>query len=133
MNICSLFYCILTYNDGVSLGRGGRRANETSTYKLFLKANSLVNQTAESSSKKRRLQYQSKFELNEGNKENKSSDGIDFTPRQLSMIAKLAHFDPLVGSEVERQSFPFDMLGKNLSLRKYTLHSIDYTLPYLSF
>lgn len=72
-----------------------------------------MNQTAELSLKKRKLRHGAKGDSKEG-RDHRNNEGIDFTPKQLSMIAKLAHFDPLVGSSVERQSFPFDMLVRSL-------------------
>lgn len=108
-------------NTATVAGRRGKKASETSTYKLFLKANSVLNHTTDSKSNKRKscndIEITTRDNLGiHSRSKTRHSDGnaMSFSRDQLLMISKLAHFDPLVGSDLERQSFPFDMLVKSL-------------------
>lgn len=109
---------VMSINTALASGKSGRKAMETSTYKLFIKANSIVNHTAEARrSHRQRSQIMSGG--SNGNKDgssnnNRENTSVSFSPDQLSMIAKLAHFDPIAGTIIERQAFPFDMLVRSL-------------------
>jgi hypothetical protein len=64
-------------------GRKGKQATETSTYHLFMKANSILNTTAELHDKK-----------NKGGDD--GSRGLAFTEEQLNKITKVAHAGELM-------------------------------------
>ena len=114
-DIVSISGVVASINTAHAAGKGGRRASETSTYKLYIKANALVNQTAESSKKRKmRFRHEQGERKSKSQKHTADKSTLAFSPQQLSLISKLAHFDPMIGSDIERQSFPFDMLVRSL-------------------
>jgi len=68
-------------NSAVKAGRKGKQAVETSTYHLFVKANSILNTTAELHEKKNAR----------GGDGGDGSRGLTFTEEQLDKITKVAH------------------------------------------
>jgi hypothetical protein len=73
-------------NSAVRAGKRGKQASETSTYHLFMKANSIINTTAELHEKQR--QSDPGVEEEEGVD---SGRGLNFTDEQLRKIVKVAH------------------------------------------
>jgi len=90
----------------LAAGRSGRQAPETSTYKLYIKANSIINPVSSEPNP-------SKATGND-KKGNRSSANVFFSDTQLQSIRKIAHADHKIGSMKMRQSFPFDLLVHSL-------------------
>ncbi|KAL3934173.1 MAG: hypothetical protein SGBAC_010048 [Bacillariaceae sp.] len=84
-------------NSAVAAGKTGKRAMETSTYKLFLQGHSITT-LSESNS-------------NRGDGKQKKTV---YTQRQMQSIAQLCHADHRCLSLVERRAFPFDLLVRSL-------------------
>ena len=88
-------------NSAIAAGRTGKRAKETSTYKLFLIGHSITT-------------------LSESNNQiggKSSSEGgsrITYTQQQLQNITQLCHADHLCLGMAERRAFPFDLLVRSL-------------------
>ena len=81
-------------NSALAAGKAGKRAKETSTYKLFLQGHSITT-------------------LSESNNGGKSAVGgtqVTYTQQQLQSITQLCHADHRCLSLVERRAFPFDLL-----------------------
>ena len=94
-------------NTAVSGGKTGRKnISETSTYNLYMVANSIVNTTADLHSTSRN----SRKSLSSGG----SRGGLVFTKEQLEKITKVAHADHLYGPLCVRMAFPFDLLVRSL-------------------
>eukprot|EP00554_Chaetoceros_debilis_P002880 CAMPEP_0194093122 /NCGR_PEP_ID=MMETSP0149-20130528/49249_1 /TAXON_ID=122233 /ORGANISM="Chaetoceros debilis, Strain MM31A-1" /LENGTH=698 /DNA_ID=CAMNT_0038778313 /DNA_START=317 /DNA_END=2413 /DNA_ORIENTATION=- len=91
-------------NSAVAAGRSGKLVAETSTYHLFMAANSIVNTTAELNAKKRT----EKGSIGESNR------GLMFSDSQLVRITRVAQADHLCGSLTIRMAFPFDLLVRSL-------------------
>ena len=87
-------------NSAVAAGRAGKRAQETSTYKLFLQGHSITtlseSVTASSSPN------------------NSTDSGSQYTQQQLQNITQLCHADHRCLGLVERRAFPFDLLVRSL-------------------
>lgn len=92
-------------NSAITAGRKGKQATENSTYHLFMKANSVVNTTAELHDKKKGAT---------GDGEEDGSRGLTFTEDQLNKITKVAHADHLFGPLPLRMAFPFDLLVRSI-------------------
>ncbi len=72
-------------NSAVASGRAGRLATETSTYQLYMVANSIINTTAD-------LHVKEKKNSRQGRGSDESSRGaLAFTDAQLANITKVAH------------------------------------------
>jgi len=89
-------------NSAVAAGSTGKRAMETSTYKLYLQAHSITTMSESSNDKQ----------------ENKSSEkdgsNVVYTQQQLQNITQLAHADHRFFGMMERRAFPFDLLVRSL-------------------
>jgi len=96
-------------NTAMASGKVGKKARETSTYHLYMVANSIANTTAE-------LQYgnNDKGKKRKSNSATSSSRYRTFTEEQLSKITKLAHADHMWGPLSVRMAFPFDLLVRSL-------------------
>lgn len=77
-------------------GQRGKRAQETSTYELYLIGHSVT-----TLSESRRQQQ-------------KSTRGVVYTQAQLESITRLCHADHRYFGLVERRAFPFDLLVRSL-------------------
>jgi len=102
-------------NTAMASGKVGKKARETSTYHLYMVANSISNTTAElqygnERGKKRKIQRGGE----NGSKSTTSSRHRTFTEEQLSKITKLAHADHMWGPLSVRMAFPFDLLVRSL-------------------
>jgi DNA replicative helicase MCM subunit Mcm2 (Cdc46/Mcm family) len=92
-----LLACVVdTVNSAVAAGKTGKRALETSTYKLFLQGHSI---TTMSESNRR---------------DTKGGSQIVYTQQQLQSITQLCHADHRCLSLLERRAFPFDLLVRSL-------------------
>ena len=87
-------------NSAVAQGKAGKRALETSTYKLFLQGHSI---TTMSESNNRRT-----------SNNNKEGNQIVYTQQQMQNIVQLCHADHRCLSLVERRAFPFDLLVRSV-------------------
>ncbi len=102
-------------NSAIAAGRAGKRAQETSTYKLFLYAHSITT-LSESNS-------QVRSKLGSGS----STDGgsqTTFTQQQLQSITQLCHADHRFLGGTERRAFPFDLLVRSLCPSIIGHHSV---------
>ena len=84
-------------NSAVAAGRGGKRAQETATYKLYITANTIVNTSNNGAG---------------GDEDGVSS--MSFSSDQLSRIVQLAHADHMYGPMSARMAFPFDLLVRSV-------------------
>uniref|UniRef100_A0A7S4AML8 DNA helicase n=1 Tax=Pseudo-nitzschia australis TaxID=44445 RepID=A0A7S4AML8_9STRA len=97
-------------NSALAAGRAGKRAQETSTYKLFLQGHSI---TTLSESNNQVGGGGGKF----GSEQSTSGQGgpqVAYTQQQLQQITQLCHADHRCLSMVERRAFPFDLLVRSL-------------------
>ncbi len=95
-------------NTAIAGGKAGRKAaSETSTYTLYMIANSIVNTTADLHSTSSRNNKLTKTSSS-------SRGGLVFTKDQLEKITKVAHADHLYGPMSVRMAFPFDLLVRSL-------------------
>lgn len=114
-------------NSAMAAGRvGGKRAAETSTYKLYVVGHSIVNMTAEdgprgcSNSRSGNQDNMNEWEGSGDNGRNKrprwstSSDKNNYTDQQLEQIVNLAHADHRMYSIQTRMAFSFDLLVRSL-------------------
>jgi DNA helicase MCM8 len=95
-DIIMLACTVAAINTAVSAGKTGRRAQESSTYDLFLKGHS-VTSTSETNNRRR----------------NESSQST-YTQQQLQRIVQLCHADHRYFGQMERRAFPFDLLVRSL-------------------
>ena len=89
-------------NSALAAGRAGKRAQETSTYKLFLHGHSITT-LSESNN-----QVRGSKSATEGGSQ------TTYTQQQLQSITQLCHADHRFLSMVERRAFPFDLLVRSL-------------------
>lgn len=101
-------------NSALAAGRAGKRAQETSTYKLFLYAHSITT-LSESNSQVRKLGSGS---TTDGNSQ------TTFTTQQLQSITQLCHADHRFLGGTERRAFPFDLLVRSLCPSIIGHHSV---------
>ncbi len=91
-------------NSAIAAGRAGKRAQETSTYKLFLHAHSITTLSESNNQVRGKLGSESKAEGSQ----------TTFTHQQLQSITQLCHADHRFLGMVERRAFPFDLLVRSL-------------------
>jgi DNA helicase MCM8 len=84
-------------NSAVAAGRVGKRAQETSTYKLYLQAHSITTMS----------------ERRDQNQKNQQGNVV-YTQQQLQRITQLCHADHRYFGMSERMAFPFDLLVRSL-------------------
>ena len=109
-------------NSALASGRVGKRAAETSTYKLYVVGHSIVNLTSEDGSRggaqgrggKRNGDTGDGQYGNKRQKYSSSSSNMQYTDQQLQQIANLAHADHRMYSMPTRMAFPFDLLVRSL-------------------
>lgn len=110
-------------NSALASGRAGKRAVETSTYKLYVVAHSIVNLTADDGTPGRQIAamqglgtLESVYEhgQNKRQRTGTSTSRMDYTDQQLQQIANIAHADHLMYSISTRMAFPFDLLVRSL-------------------
>ena len=91
---------VAAINTAVASGKAGKRAQENTTYKLYLKGHS-VTTMSESSKQSQR-------------KRGSTSRSIVYTQQQLQSITQLCHADHRYFGLVERRAFPFDLLVRSI-------------------
>ncbi|KAL3909406.1 MAG: hypothetical protein SGILL_008100 [Bacillariaceae sp.] len=100
-------------NSAVAARRTGKRAKETSTYKLFLQGHSIttLSETSQQTS---------------GGSKQSSPQGaqITYTQQQLENITQLCHADHRYFGGTERRAFPFDLLVRSLCPSIIGHHSV---------
>ncbi|KAL7547770.1 hypothetical protein ACHAWF_014508, partial [Thalassiosira exigua] len=106
-------------NVALASGRGGKRAAETSTYKLYVQGHSIVNLTAEGGSRggnggSKRGWSEGEDERGHGKRSKTSAADAHYTDQQLRRIASLAHADHRMYGMPTRMAFPFDLLVRSL-------------------
>jgi hypothetical protein len=91
-------------NSATAAGRTGKRAMETSTYKLFLQGHSITTLS------------ETNQQSGGGSGMNSGSEGyqIAYTQNQLQNITQLCHADHRCLGMIERRAFPFDLLVRSL-------------------
>lgn len=95
--------CIVqALNSAVAEGKMGKRAKETSTYKLYLQAHSI---TTLSESTRRDKKQQGA---------GASGGSVVYTQQQLQSITQLSHADHKYFGMMERRAFPFDLLVRSI-------------------
>lgn len=94
-------------NSAVAAGSTGKRAMETSTYKLYLQAHSITTMSESSSEKQRGPSEQQQSSEGDGS-------SVVYTQQQLQNITQLAHADHRFFGMMERRAFPFDLLVRSL-------------------
>jgi len=99
-------------NSAVAAGRGGKRAQETSTYKLYLTANSIVNTTSDHARNVDDGVGESTSSSSGG--QNGGATSMTYTSEQLARIVQLAHADHMYGPMSARMAFPFDLLVRSI-------------------
>ena len=85
-------------NSAVAAGSTGKRAMETSTYKLYLQAHSITTMS----------------ETNNEKQTSSEDSSVVYTQQQLQNITQLAHADHRFLGMIERRAFPFDLLVRSL-------------------
>ena len=108
-------------NSALASGRSGKRAVETSTYKLYVVGHSIVNLTSEDGSRggggKHRMESEDgRHGPNKRTAPSSSSttSSMHYSDQQLQQIASLAHADHRMYSMTTRMAFPFDLLVRSL-------------------
>ena len=103
---------VAAINTALAAGHAGKRARETSTYKLYLQAHSLTTMSESSnhgngSSNKRRG--------GDGSRQQRSQhQQVIYTQQQLRSITQLCHADHRYFGLTERRAFPFDLLVRSV-------------------
>ena len=92
-------------NSAIAAGKAGKRAQETSIYKLFLHAHSIT--TLSESNNQVCGKVGSKSTTEGGSQ-------TTFTQQQLQNITRLCHADHRFLGGTERRAFPFDLLVRSL-------------------
>jgi len=95
-------------NNAVASGKANKKSvNETSTYTLYMVANSIVNTASD-------LHFSNKRGAKDSNATSTTRGGFMFTQDQLEKITKVAHADHMYGPLSARMAFPFDLLVRSL-------------------
>jgi len=91
---------VCAINSAVAAGQMGKRAKETSTYKLYLQGHSVttMSETSSGSSNNARSKQQQ----------------VIYTQQQLRSIIQLCHADHRYFGLTERRAFPFDLLVRSI-------------------
>jgi len=80
------------------VGQRGKRAQETSTYSLYLVGHSVMTLS----------------ESREQHRQEENGGGVMYTQQQLEAITRLCHADHKYFGLMERRAFPFDLLVRSL-------------------
>ncbi|EEC44410.1 predicted protein, partial [Phaeodactylum tricornutum CCAP 1055/1] len=89
---------VAAVNTAVAAGKTGKRAQETSTYQLFLQAHSITTLS----------------ERGSRSQTSKTTAQVVYTSQQLQAITQLCHADHRYFGLPERRAFPFDLLVRSL-------------------
>eukprot|EP00536_Pseudo-nitzschia_multiseries_P013909 jgi/Psemu1/213178/e_gw1.629.38.1 len=112
-------------NSALAAGRAGKRAQETSTYKLFLQGHSIT--TLSESNQVNNNNGGGGGGGKIGGSESNNSEGgsqVTYTQQQLQQITQLCHADHRCLGMVERRAFPFDLLVRSLCPSIIGHHSV---------
>ena len=124
----SIIVCgiVRAMNSSLAIGRGGKRAAETSTYQLYVVGHSITNLTADDrgggiagegggdGDKHEMIGSEIDQGRNKRSKMSASSANMQYTDRQLKQITELAHADHRMYSMPTRMAFPFDLLCRSI-------------------
>lgn len=95
-------------NSAVAAGRAGKRAQETSTYTLYLQAHSVTTMSeSRENQPEQGKNHQEQQQLQQ-------QGSIVYTQQQLQQIIQLCHADHRYFGMTERMAFPFDLLVRSL-------------------
>ena len=103
---------VAAINTAVAAGQLGKRARETSTYKLYLQAHS-VTTMSESNHGNSNNNNNNKRRAG-GSKQSSSQQQVIYTQQQLQSITQLCHADHRYFGLTERRAFPFDLLVRSI-------------------
>lgn len=92
-------------NSAVAAGQVGRRARETSTYKLYLQAHSVTTMSESNNSGGGRRG---------SSKHHQQQQQVTYTQQQLRCIIQLCHANHRYFGLTERRAFPFDLLVRSI-------------------
>jgi DNA helicase MCM8 len=99
-------------NTAMASGRGNKKVmQETSTYKIYLAANCIINTTKNNFEVRKKLK-QSKDGTVGG--ETGGGSSSFYTSEQLETITKVAYADHMYGPMNVRMAFPFDLLVRSI-------------------
>jgi len=109
-------------NTAIAAGKTGKRALETSTYKLYLVANSITTSsgnygddaTASTMNKSKKEDTTASNSSISNNPINSRNTTVAFDREQLHQIQQIAHADHRIGTMRMRLAFPFDLLVRSL-------------------
>ena len=106
-DVVSIACIVRAVNSALAEGKRGKRAQETSTYKLYLEAHSITTTSSTIKAVPKR---------HKDNKMKSSSvkNDVNYTDQQLQNILEVAHADHRYFGMVERRAFPFDLLVRSL-------------------
>jgi DNA helicase MCM8 len=90
---------VAAVNTALQQGRHGKRAQETSTYALYLQGHSVTTMSASTHHRQQQHHHQ---------------QSVVYTPQQLEAITQLCHADHRYFGMLERRAFPFDLLVRSL-------------------
>lgn len=91
---------VTAINTAVAAGQVGKRAKETSTYKLYLQGHLVTTTSDSNDTRNRRMDH--------------GSTQVTYTQQQLSSITQLCHADHRYFGLIERRAFPFDLLVRSI-------------------
>jgi MCM OB domain len=97
-------------NTSLQQGKYGKRAQETSTYTLYLRGHSVT--TTSESSDRSGQQHQRQQQSSSSSWHGQSS--MAYSSQQLQAITRLCHADHKYFGMLERRAFPFDLLVRSL-------------------
>jgi MCM OB domain len=103
---------VAAVNTSVQQGKYGKRAQETSTYALYLRGHS-VTATSESSDRSGHS-HQQKQQSSSSSWHSQQSSAMAYSSQQLQSITRLCHADHKYFGMLERRAFPFDLLVRSL-------------------
>ena len=99
-------------NTAIAARKTGKRAKETSTYKLYLQGHSITTLS------------ETNQQSTSGGKSSSEGNQITYTQQQLQNITQLCHADHRYFGGVERRAFPFDLLVRSLCPSIIGHHSV---------
>ena len=99
-------------NTAMVNGRGNKKVmQETSTYKIYMAANCIINTTKNNFEMRKRLKQSKDDTATSGGRSGTTSF---FTSEQLETITKVCYADHMCGPMHVRMAFPFDLLVRSI-------------------
>lgn len=112
-------------NTATAAGRAGRRAQETSTYKLFLQGHSLTTLSEKGGNSSNVASSSGTASTGDGGDADQQQQQQNiYSQQQIQNITQLCHADHRCLSLVERRAFPFDLLVRSLCPSIIGHHSV---------